>query len=220
MSSPVGRLLAVSVVAMIRPDPGQRPDRTAIDKRPVRGPVKVDSSGVAGDRQLDTRHHGGRDQAVYVFAREDVVHWESELGRPIAPGTFGENFTTTGIEVSDAVVGERWRVGADGPDAVLLEATLPRTPCGTFATWMGEPRWVRRFTAYGRVGSYARVIQPGTVQAGDEIETTVRPTHGVTIADVLRGLSTDQARRLRDAAETGEVELAPKLVKKVDSKLR
>ncbi|CAM5716239.1 Sulfurase OS=Streptomyces antimycoticus OX=68175 GN=SSPO_044220 PE=4 SV=1 [Streptomyces antimycoticus] len=126
------------------------PGGTGIDKRPVERPVRVSApgpkgqgtSGLFGDTVCDTRHHGGDDQAVYAYAREDLDVWEQELGRELANGVFGENLTTSGIDVSGALIGERWRVGNE----LLLEVTSPRIPCRTFAGWLGERGWVKRFT--------------------------------------------------------------------------
>jgi MOSC domain-containing protein YiiM len=85
--------------------------RTSIDKRPVTGPVAVARLGLDGDQVSDTRHHGGVDQAVYAFAREDLDFWAGELGRDVRDGQFGENLTTEGIDVNEAEIGERWRIG-------------------------------------------------------------------------------------------------------------
>lgn len=214
MSSITGRLVAVNVVAEIRANPGQDPDVTAIDKRPVDGPVVVTTLGLVGDKHMDRKFHGGRDQALYAFAREDVWHWEYELDRGITSGSFGENLTTEGLEVSDALVGERWCIGGDRPDPVVVETTMPRTPCGTFAGWIGEPRWVSRFTAYGRVGAYLRVITAGRVQAGDPIEVIHKPAHGVTVGQMFRRLEPAAAQALVDAHAAGEIELADKALRK------
>ena len=208
------RLLTVNVVAVVHPDPGQTPGVTAIDKRAVDGPVSVTRLGLAGDRQMDPKHHGGRDQALYAFAREDVVPWEVELGRTITPGSFGENLTIEGLDVSDALVGEQWRIGNDRPDAVLVEVTMPRTPCKTFATWIGEPDWIKRFTAHGKVGAYLRVITEGIVQAGDPVEVVRRPAHGVTVGQMFRRLEPVAAGALVHAHEAGEIQLADKALRK------
>ncbi|MEV1077824.1 MOSC domain-containing protein [Streptomyces sp. NPDC050211] len=169
---------------------------TGIDKRPVDGPVRVaapgpkgvGASGVAGDAVCHTRHHGGDDQAVYAVAREDLDDWERELGRPLANGVFGENLTTTGLDVSGARIGERWRIGS-----VVLEVTSGRIPCNVFQAHVGEQRWVKRFTAKGAPGAYLRVIEPGEIRAGDPVEIVHRPDHEVTVALQFRAMTTERA---------------------------
>lgn len=167
---------------------------TAIDKRPVDGPVDVRApgpkrgglgSGLVGDEVCDHRHHGGNDQAVYAFAREDLDRWATALGRPLGNGCFGENLTTTGLDVTHARIGERWRIGS----ALVLEVSSPRIPCRTFAAWLGEHGWIKRFTEVARPGAYLRVIEPGPVQRGDAIDILDRPVHDVTIGVVFRALT-------------------------------
>lgn len=172
---------------------------TAIDKRPLDGPAAIEAHGVTVDVQYDTEHHGGTDQAVYAYAREEAQRWSDELGVDVTPGMFGENLAVRGLPVTDAVIGERWLVGG----AVLLEVTLPRVPCQTFKSWMGQPQWVKRFNDRGDVGAYLRVVTPGEVRAGDTIEVLSRPDHRVTARDVLRAEEQDPRRlqRLLDEAE-------------------
>ena len=158
--------------------------RTAIDKRPTTRAVTVGELGVTGDEQADTKYHGGHDKAVYAFAREDLDRWERLLGRSLHDGQFGENLTTSGIDVNHALVGERWRVG----DA-LLEVCSVRIPCRVFANWLEEQGWVRRFTADARPGPYLRVIEPGLVAAGDQIAVEDRPAHEVTASTVFRAMT-------------------------------
>ncbi|EGE42357.1 MOSC domain-containing protein [Streptomyces sp. SID4928] len=191
------KLLTVNIG---QPRPSDRTDGpggvTGIDKRPVEGPVEVldpgpkgsGGSGVAGDAVCDLRHHGGSDQAVYAFAREELDAWERELdGRKLPNGVFGENFTTLGLDVSGARIGERWRVGAD----LVLEVTSGRIPCRTFAHHLGERGWVRRFTQRAATGAYLRVIEPGAVRSGDPIEIVHRPDHEVTAALQFRAVTTE-----------------------------
>ena len=166
--------------------------RTSIDKRPVEGAVAVGPLGLEGDQVSDTKHHGGIDQAVYAFAREDLDRWVEKLGQPIRDGLFGENLTTTGIDVNGAEVGERWHVGG-----VLLEVSSVRIPCNDFKGWLGETgfdptSWVKRFTADGRPGAYLRVLEPGSIAAGDQIEVVHRPGHGVTVSTMFRALTTER----------------------------
>ena len=182
--------------------------RTSIDKRPVAGPVEVGTFGLAGDQVSDTKHHGGIDQAVYAFAREDLDRWVERLGQPIRDGQFGENLTTTGLDVNAAEVGELWRIGT-----VLLEVASIRIPCNDFKGWMAETgydptAWVKRFTAEGRPGPYLRVHESGRLQAGDEITVEHRPGHGVTVTTMFRALTTERHRLPELLAVDGLVEEA------------
>jgi MOSC domain-containing protein YiiM len=167
--------------------------RTSIDKRPVTGPVAVARLGLDGDQVSDTRHHGGVDQAVYAFAREDLDFWAGELGRDVRDGQFGENLTTEGIDVNEAEIGERWRIGT-----AELEVASIRIPCNEFKCWMGESgyerrAWVKRFTARSRPGPYLRVTREGVLSAGDPIDVVHRPGHGVTVTTMFRALTTDRS---------------------------
>lgn len=169
---------------------------TGIGKRPVAGPLRVAApgpkgtggSGVAGDMIADLRHHGGDDQAVYAFAREELDTWERTLGRPLANGLFGENLTTEGLDVSGARIGERWRVGS----TVVLEVTSGRIPCRTFAGHVGEEGWMKRFIERSAPGAYLRVIEPGEIRAGDAIRIVHRPDHEVTVALQFRAVTTER----------------------------
>ena len=177
--------------------------RTSIWKEPLPGPVRLGPMGFAGDQVSDTKHHGGVDQAVYVFAREDLDRWVERLGAPIRDGLFGENLTTVGIDVNEAELGERWRVGT-----ALLEVRSVRTPCNDFKCWLGEngfdnTGWVKRFTADARPGPYLRVVEAGLVETGDPLTVEHRPGHGVTVSTMFRALM-------------GERELLPELLKVPD----
>ena len=167
--------------------------RTAIEKHPVSGPVPARPLGLDGDQVGDTVHHGGVDQAVYAFAREDLDWWAGQLGAPLADGMFGENLTTEGIDVNEAGIGERWRIGT-----VLLEVASVRIPCNDFKGWMGEAGldnagWVKRFAAVGRPGPYLRVVEEGTLRAGDALIVEHRPDHDVTVSTMFRALTTDRS---------------------------
>ncbi|WP_066931386.1 MOSC domain-containing protein [Streptomyces sp. NBRC 110611] len=180
---------------------------TGIDKRPVTGPVAVAApgpegvggSGLAGDTVADLRHHGGDDQAVYAYAREDLDDWEQALGRTLPNGCFGENLTTSGVDITTARIGDRWRVGP----RLLLEVSCPRIPCRTFQGWLGEHGWVRRFTEAGVPGAYLRVIEPGEIRGGDTVERVYRPDHEVTVGLMFQALTTrrELLPRLLEAGE-------------------
>ncbi|GJF28570.1 MOSC domain-containing protein [Kitasatospora sp. NE20-6] len=189
-------LLSVNI-GRPRPNPA-KPDTagTGIDKRPVDHPVRLRApgpkgtglhSGLVGDAVLDTRHHGGDDQAVYAYGREVLDRWEQELGRTLSNGSFGENLTTSGLDVDGALIGERWRIGEE----VLLEVSVPRIPCSTFAAWLDERRWMHRFTAAAVPGAYLRIIEPGEIRGGDPITVEHRPAHDVTVERCFRALTLD-----------------------------
>ncbi len=201
---------AVCRVDRLLPDSGTI-GVTAIDKRPVAGKVRVRPLGLHADVQADRKHHGGEDQAVYAYADEDAEYFAASLGREIPPGLFGENLRTTGVDVTGAVTGERWRIG----ETLELEVTIPRIPCGTFARRMGVDKWVRRFTEEGRPGAYLRVVKSGPVAAGDPLVVTHRPAHGVTIGEVFAGLTPERARAVLESGER----LAPKVVRDVSKAL-
>lgn len=187
----IGRVEAVCVVHADVPLGRRGVVDSAIDKRPVSGAVDVDELGLKGDHSSDTKFHGGIDQAVYAYDDAEAQRWASELGREIPPGWFGENLRTVGVAVTDAVIGSRWRIGT-----TILEITIARKPCGTFARWVDEPRWVRRFTDRGDVGAYLKVVEPGTLAAGDSIEVESVPSHGVTVRDLFEGVDVDGLKRL------------------------
>lgn len=190
---------------------------SGIDKRPAPGPVRVEvpgdaGSGLAGDSICDTEHHGGPDQAVYAYAREDLDHFEATLG-PLHDGVFGENLTVRGVQVSGAELGERWRVGP-----VLLQVTVPRIPCRTFAAWLERDGWVKTFTTAARPGAYLRVLEPGEVRAGDPVVVEHRPGHGVTVGATFRALLTEPDR-LPDLLAAGD-DLLPEIRQKVHRRTR
>jgi len=199
MSSNVTSTAATSAVlsvnlARVQPNPDKREGAmTGIEKIPTSEPVLVRApgskrdglgSGLVGDMVCDRRHHGGDTQAVYAYAREDLDHWESVLGRTLPGGVFGENLTTTGLDVNGAVIGERWRIGA-----LELQVTVPRIPCGTFRSWIAERGWLRTFTRAAMPGTYLSVVRPGAVRAGDPVTVVHRPAHGVTVAQVFRAIT-------------------------------
>jgi MOSC domain-containing protein YiiM len=159
---------------------GGKPARTGINKQPASGRVPVSLLGLAEDESADKANHGGDDQAIYAYAREDLDWWTEQLGRELRNGLFGENITTAGLDVSAALIGEVWQLS----DAVV-QVTAPRIPCVTFQSWMDEPHWVKRFAGGGRPGAYLRVLTGGTIGAGDELTVVSRPDVAVTVAESM-----------------------------------
>jgi MOSC domain-containing protein YiiM len=170
---------------------------TAIDKRPAAGPVRIGELGPEGDRHVDA-HHGGPDAAVYVYAAEDAAHFAEVLGIEIPPGHFGDNVRTSALDVTGALVGERWRIG-DPESGVLLEVRKPRTPCHNLSMRMGVENFHVDFNRTGRVGAMCKVLEPGTIAAGDPVRVEHRPVHEVTIGVLATGMTPAQARGLLDA---------------------
>lgn len=152
-----------------------RTERTGIFKLPTEEAVKVTNLGLEGDVIVSKKHHGGPDQAVYVYGGADYAWWSQELGKEIAPGTFGENLTIYDLESATFNIGDSLHIGD-----VTLQVTAPRIPCGTFAARMGDPQWVKRFRHAERPGLYCRVLQEGFVKAGDPV--SVERYAGVTIS--------------------------------------
>lgn len=185
---PRGRLISVNVGTPKPVDTGRRIVETAIWKDPVEGRVKVRGVNLDGDRQADLTVHGGPNKAVYAYAIEEVGLWEEELGRPLGPGFFGENLTTDGVDVSGAVLGERWRIGT-----TLLEVVQPRLPCFKLALKMEDPTFVRRFAEASRPGAYLKIIEEGDLGTGDAIEVSGRPDHGVDVRLVADAFMVDHS---------------------------
>jgi MOSC domain-containing protein YiiM len=196
------RVVSVNVGTPVTREWAGNLGRTAIRKHSVEGPVRVHELGLEGDQVADTKHHGGVFQAVYAFAQEDLDIWAGRLGGPVGPAMFGENLTTTGLDVNEAVLGEHWRIGT-----ALLSPAEVRIPCSVFKNWLGlhgldNTMWVKRFTAEGRPGPYLRVLEEGVLRASDEIVVEHRPDHGVTVSMMFRALTTepDLLPRLLDVA--------------------
>lgn len=173
---------------------GQRDTTTGIFKQPVDHPIEVKPLGVTGDHVIDKKHHGGLDQAVYIYRQEDYDFWAEQLERQMWPGMFGENLTLAGLPSTALNVGDQLQM----PN-LLLEISAPRIPCNTLAARMGDPAFAKAFVTAERPGFYARVLNPGTVSAGDEVvlrETSLDSVSTVTFyRDVMRKLDATTIRR-------------------------
>ena len=185
-----GSVLSVNVAEMRQIQRHGELVWTGIWKHPVTGPVAVRGVNLEGDDQGDRSVHGGVDKAVYAYAREDYEWWGAELGiETLDAGTFGENLTVAGSDLNAAEVGERWRVGS-----ALLEVSEPRFPCFKLGIRMGDPKFLKRFAAARRPGTYLRIIEEGELGAGDRIQMAHRPGHGVTIGLFAEAFLGDRRR--------------------------
>jgi len=192
MGIAMGKILSVNVGGVRRFDYDGRQAQSAIWKFPITGRAMARGINLDGDDQADREAHGGPDKAVYAYAVEDQRWWENEIGRPLAYGELGENLTTEGIDVTNALVGERWEVGN-----ALLEVSEPRIPCWRLGVRMGDKHFPRLFTKAGRPGAYLRIIAEGDIGAGDQIRVTSRPDHTLSIADVFRIFARDRREAAR-----------------------
>src|SRR5262245_48992819 len=186
------RLLSINIGTPVDAEWAGDLRRTSINKHTIAGPVRVHELGIEGDQVADTKHHGGTYQAVYAFAREDIDVWVERLGMEIRNGQFGENLTTSGIDVNEALIGEQWLIGS-----TVFQVADVRIPCNVFKGWMGQSgyddtAWVKRFTIEGRPGPYLQVVEPGEITMGDAIEVVHRPDHEITVNLMFRAFTTDR----------------------------
>jgi MOSC domain-containing protein YiiM len=187
MATTGGKVLSVNVGTVREFEYNGRPAKSAIWKSPAAGRIAARGVNLAGDDQADRKAHGGPDKVVYAYAVEDARWWEQEIGRSLAYGEFGENLTTEGIELNDALVGERWQIGT-----IVLEVSEPRIPCWRLGVRMNDKLFPRRFTGALRPGPYFRIVAEGEVGAGDAIRVVERPDHDLTIRDVFRIYTRDR----------------------------
>lgn len=174
----MGKLIAICI-GQPETIPGTRA-KTGIYKKPVEGPVSIETMGIATDAVLDRKHHGGDDQAIYVYFQEDYDFWEGELGYAPTPGLFGENLVIAGTDSARTALGDRFVIGD-----LVLEVTAHRTPCMTFARKMDDKMWVKRFHRARRPGAYCRVLKPATIAAGAGV--TIEPYAGdrISVAELM-----------------------------------
>ena len=183
------RVISVNVGRPAPLSTGRRVVESAIVKAPVEGPVAVRGVNLAGDDQADRSVHGGPDQAVYAYASEDEAFWSDVIGRDLPPGTFGENLTLTGVDVSGARIGERWRIGS-----AVLRVAGPRVPCYKLEARIGVRGFQRQFLHAGRPGAYLAIAEEGELQAGNAVEIVHRPAHAVSAALVVEVMLLDRTR--------------------------
>lgn len=201
MGAMAGTVLSVNVGTPREFELDGLPARSAIWKSPVAGRVAARGVNLEGDEQADRGAHGGPDKAIYAYAVEDARWWQEQIGRPLAYGEFGENLTTEGIDVNDALIGERWEVGS-----LVVEVAEPRVPCWRLGVRMEDPNFPRRFTEAMRPGAYLRIMREGSVGAGDSIRPIEKPGHNLTVRDVFRIYTYDrhEIARLLEAPQLSE----------------
>ena len=153
---------------------------TGIFKKPVAGKIKITTLGIKGDVIIDEAIHGGKDQAIYIYSLEDYEWWSRELGKTLLPGTFGENITLSGFSEQALVIGDRLKI-----NDVVLEISAPRTPCFKLSARMEDPQFIIKFVKALRPGVYARVINEGELDVGDDVTFIKTDDDYATINDVF-----------------------------------
>ena len=201
MNATGAKILSVNVGKPRHFDYKGRQAKSAIWKSPVTGRITARGINLDGDDQADREAHGGFDKAVYAYAREDTEWWEQQIGRAIDFGEFGENLTTRGIEVNDALIGEHWQIGD-----LVLEVSEPRIPCWRLGVRMQDKSFPKKFTQALRPGPYFRIIQEGDIGVGDTITVIEKPSHDLTLRDVFRIYTKnhEEAERILNVAKMSD----------------
>lgn len=201
--------MSAELLAICTGRPAPLPDGklSAIDKHRVQGRVRITRLGIAGDSQVDRKHHGGEHMAVHHYPADHYGYWRTELpevGRLEAPGAFGENLHATGLTEGDVLIGDRFRVGS-----ALLEVSMGRQPCSTLARHFEQADMVKRIVANGRCGWYYRVLEEGVAGEGDSFDLVDRGTEGWSVARAFALLF--EPKRRPDPAEIHEFLALPAL---------
>ncbi len=156
-------------------------EQTGIFKSSIDRPVQITKLGLEDDVIVSKKHHGGPDQAVYIYGMADYVWWSNELGKEVAPGTFGDNLTISELESAQFNIGDYLHIGE-----ITLQITAPRIPCKTFAARMEDSQWVKKFRKAERPGLYCRVIKEGIVKAGDLVSIEKYTDETISILEMYR----------------------------------
>jgi len=210
------KLISVNIALPREVEINGRPVSTGIYKLPAPGRVWLGRLGLAGDGQADLTVHGGEHQAAYSYPFEHYAHWQTVLGRdPFPCGTFGENFTISGLLEDDVCVGDILQIGS-----AVVQVTLPRLPCFKFGHKIGEPGILKEFLQSGRSGFYHRVLTGGEVGSGDPMAITHRDPAGISVRTALglQRLGEGDAGLLRRALAIPT--LAPLLRKDLEKRQR
>src|SRR5262249_38166626 len=153
---------------------------TAVWKEPVDGPRLVRRLNIDGDGQGDLAGHGGEQRAVFVYQIESYRFWQDYLSRDdFTYGQFGENLTVQGLADDEVCVGDRFRIGS-----AVFEVSQPRVTCYRVGIRMSDARMPALLISQHRTGFCFRVLQEGTIQAGDDVVLVARGPEAMTVADV------------------------------------
>lgn len=175
------KVLSINTALPEKLQVGKKSVTTGIFKKPRKGSVLINELGLKGDTIVNKKVHGGVDQALYIYSAKDYAWWQEQLGRDLQPGMFGENLTITNYHDGDLRIGDRLLLANN----VLLEISAPRVPCVQFTTKMGDSSFAKKFVAAQRPGAYARVLVPGEIEVGCDIEWQLTEENYATINEVF-----------------------------------
>ncbi|RKP56890.1 MOSC domain-containing protein [Cohnella endophytica] len=174
---------------------------SGITKKPVEHSICVTELGLAGDEQADLVHHGGPDKAICVYIYDHYAHWERMLNHSLPYGAFGENLTVSGMSERDIHIGDIFRIGS-----VVAQVSQPRQPCWKLAMKWGLDELPLLVTETGATGFYFRVLEPGKIEIGDDLQLAQVHSARLTVDEANRVMHKDKTdeegiRRLLDVAE-------------------
>jgi MOSC domain-containing protein YiiM len=165
------------------PVPGQEGKvyPSAIVKKPVQGPLWLGTEGLEGDAQADRQNHGGPFRAANVYPAEHYQTWRRIPGlEAMSGGSFGENFTTSGLLEETVCIGDSYRLG----EKVIVSVSQPRGPCYKLNRRWNIPDLDQRAIQLGLIGWYFSVHQEGDVTPGCTIQLIERPNPDWSVARV------------------------------------
>ena len=155
--------------------------RSGICKTPITGPVEITPFGIEADAICDRRHHGGLDQALYIYRIEDYRWWTEELGTAVDAGWFGDNLTLEGLPDGEPAIGDVFRI-----NDVVLQVTAARIPCATLGLRMEDPHCPRKFQLAERPGFYCRVLAAGMLRSEASVVFEAFVDERVSVLEVFR----------------------------------
>jgi MOSC domain-containing protein YiiM len=122
--------------------------------------------GLSGDRQKNLKYHGGPDRAVCFYSLELITALQLE-GHRVFPGALGENVTLVDVDWAQMKSDARLRLGE-----VVVELTAFAPPCSTIAEAFidGQSKRVSQKVHPGWSRIYCRVLEPGRIRVGDDVQ--------------------------------------------------
>ncbi|MDL0089316.1 MOSC domain-containing protein [Campylobacter gastrosuis] len=163
-------------------EPLKKAWRTAMFKVALNGEVFADELGFRGDSVADTKHHGGKEKAIFANSYENYPAWEQFLGLKNLPfGAMGENLTISGLDESSVCIGDIHEIGS-----LVLQVSQPRKPCFNLSKRWGNAKMATEIFSTGKSGWYYRVLQNGSCKAGDEVRVAKKDSVNLSVLELNR----------------------------------